>query len=83
MSDDDLLANFPSDDVPSVLNIQDVYVEDAPAEFIAEGFQDWLYEGRHHCEVAECLLHTWTHHLQLSDHDCIMTFCSRLAVRSC
>ena len=82
MSDDDLLTNFPSDDVPSGLNIQDLNVEDAPAELTAECFQDWLYEGRHTCEVAESLLHTWTHHLQSSDQDCIMDFFPRLIVRS-
>ena len=70
MSDDELLKHFPEDDVPATLNIQDLSMADWPTAFSADAFHDWLYEGRNNCEVAEALLHTWTHHSQ-SDQDTI------------
>ena len=73
MSDEEYMQNFPEDDVPTNLNIQDLSAADWPAAFTAESFQDWLCEGRSNCEVAEALLHTWTHHLQ-TDQDCIADF---------
>ena len=70
MTDDELTKHFPEDDVPDTLNIQDLSCAEWPTAFSADQFQDWLYEGRDNCVVAEVLLHTWTHHMQ-TDQDCI------------
>ena len=74
MSDAELESVIPEDDVPDTLHIQDLRDTDMPTALTAEAFQDWLEERRNNCEVAEALLHTWTHHLQTSDQDCITDF---------
>ncbi len=75
MSDEELAEYLPDDGIPEGLNIQDVDTEDWATEFTAEAFQDWLYEGRHNCDVAQALLHAWTHNnLRSSDNDTIYDF---------
>ena len=75
MSDEELTECFPEDGIPDDLNIQEVDTEEWATEFTAETFQDWLYEGRHNCEVAQALLHAWTrNNLRSSDNETIYDF---------
>ena len=59
MTEDELESTFPEDDIPTTLHVQDLRDSELPAAFTAEAFEDWLYEGRNNCEIAESLLHTW------------------------
>ena len=75
MSDCEILEHLPEDGIPDGLNIQDVDSEEWPSEFTAQAFQAWLYEGRHNCDVAQALLHAWTHNnLRTSDNETIYDF---------
>ena len=69
---------FDFDAVPAVLNFQDLDESDWLTESPSSVFQEWLTEGRHNCDVAQALLHTWTHHLQGSASDTLKDFFDQL-----
>ncbi len=69
---------FDFDAVPAGLNFQDLDESDWLTELSSSVFQEWLTEGRHNCDVAQALLHTWTHHLQGSASDTLKDFFDQL-----
>ena len=75
MSDDELAEVLPEDDVPQGLNMQELDPEHARTDLSGEEFEDWLYEGRHNCDVAQALFHAWSQpHLRATDQDCFNDF---------
>ena len=77
-SEHELEDIFPMDDVPSALHFRDLDESDYVTELTRNVFQDWLTEGRHNCDVAQALLHTWTHYLQGSANDTLHDFFEQL-----
>ena len=53
---DELETLLPEDGVPSSLAIHDVDEEDTRDSLTSHAFQQWLWEGRHDCEVALAFL---------------------------
>ena len=45
-----------------------------PDAFTENQFIEWLTEGRHDCEVAQALLHTWTRFLKGTPSDTLSDF---------
>ena len=75
MSGDELAEVLPEDDVPQGLNVQDFDPEHARADLSAEEFDNWLYDGRRNCDVAQALPHAWSQpRLRAMDRDCINDF---------
>ena len=65
---------FPEDDVPEGLHFEDVEDFEHPDAFTENQFIEWLTEGRHDCEVAQALLHTWTRFLKGTPSDTLSDF---------
>ena len=58
--DDDAIEEFlPEDGVPDTLKIDDLDEKDIPSSLSRSDFQDWLWEGRHDCDVAFAVLRLW------------------------
>ena len=59
---------FPENGVPDGLSFQDL---DDQMAWVAEVgctiFQSWSTDGKHGCDVAQALLHTWVHRLMGRD----------------
>ena len=56
LSDDDIEEVLPEDGLPSSLHIDDVDDEDDGPALTKSIFQDWVWEGRHDCDVAAAVL---------------------------
>ena len=65
--DHELAEIFPGEGgdgaVPAALNFQDLDENDYIPDFTPIVFQEWLSEGRHNCDIAQAVLHVWTHDL--------------------
>ncbi len=71
---------FPEEDgVPAGLNFQDLDDAEWLTEFSPNVFQEWLTEGRHNCDVAQALLHAWTHTMQGSASDTLCDLFDQLS----
>ena len=71
---------FPEEDgVPAGLNFQDLDDAEWLTEFSPSVFQEWLTEGRHNCDVAQALLHAWTHTMQGSASDTLCDLFDQLS----
>ena len=67
---------FPDDAVPDGLHFRDMDESQYVTELDCHTFQHWLTEGRHNCEIAQALLHTWINDLQTSAHETLASFFS-------
>eukprot|EP00972_Heterocapsa_arctica_P099485 14679775-Heterocapsa_arctica.AAC.1 len=57
-------AVLPEDGLPESLVIHDIDDTEASSSLTRAVFQDWIWEGRHDCNVAKALLTLWTRTLQ-------------------
>ena len=75
LSETEIEEAFPEDDIPDGLHIETLE-EEGPQEVSmnVDVFSCWLNEGRHDCEVAQILLHLWTHTLASSTHETLYDF---------
>ena len=60
--------------MPADLHFQDVDEADYITAFTCRTFQNWLTEGRHNCDIAQALVHTWVNDIQTSAHDTLADF---------
>ena len=51
---------LPESGIPTTLKIEDLEDEDTNTGFSRTDFCDWLWEGRHDCDVAFAVLRLWT-----------------------
>ena len=83
---DELETLLPEDGVPSSLAIHDIDEEDNRDSLTSHAFQQWLWEGRHDCEVALAFLRLFasaTRGRQAMRHSPISSFsCMKTIVRA-
>ena len=51
---------LPENGIPDTLQIEDLADDGMAAGFSRTDFCDWLWEGRHDCDVAFAVLRLWT-----------------------
>ena len=51
---------LPDSGIPETLKIEDLDDDALESGFTRAEFQDWLWEGRHDCDVAFAVLRLWT-----------------------
>ena len=69
---------LPEDGMPASLVVHDLaHEEDAPVLTRAL-FQEWLWEGRHDCDVAVSLLRFWATAVRGSSHDTVADYFDQL-----
>ena len=59
LDEDTIEELLPEDGVPDTLKIDDLDEKDFPSSLSRNDFQDWLWEGRHDCDVAFAILRLW------------------------
>ena len=74
LSDEDIEEILPEDGLPSSLHIDDLDDEDDGPALTKNVFQDWIWEGRHDCDVAAAVLRMWVGALRGSGNDAIADF---------
>ena len=65
LPDDEIAEVLPEDGMPASLVIHDLEGDENTGGITKSDFQDWLWEGRHDCEVAVALLRFWLTTLKL------------------
>jgi hypothetical protein len=71
---DELEQLLPEDGLPETLVVHDLEPEKEPAALTRAVFQEWLWEGRHECQVAISLLRLWATTARESSHDTLADF---------
>ena len=74
LSDNAIEEVLPEDGLPSSLHIDDLDDEDDGPALTKSVFQDWIWEGRHDCDVAAAVLRMWVGALRGSGNDAIADF---------
>ena len=74
LEDDEIATVLPEDGLPPTLHIDDLDDEPPVAGMSKHEFQDWIWEGRHDCEVALAMLRMWVGALRGSGSDTIGDF---------
>ena len=59
LDEEELATVLPEDGVPESLHIEDLDDEPHVSGMTKQEFQDWIWEGRHDCEVAQAMLRMW------------------------
>ena len=78
LDDADINAVLPEDGVPETLHIEDLEDEEPASGLSKQDFQDWLWEGRHDCEVALAFLRMWVGTMRGTGNDTIGDFFDQL-----
>ena len=69
---------LPEDGMPPSLVIHDLAHEEETPGLTRQMFQEWLWEGRHDCDVAVSLLRFWATAVRGSSHDTIADYFEQL-----
>ena len=67
----DIAEVLPEDGVPTSQHIDDLDAETEAPSLTNKSFQDWIWEGRHDCDVAAAILRMWVGALRASGNDTI------------
>ena len=74
LPDSEIENVLPEDGLPEGLHIEDYDDTLAAASFTKTEFHDWIWEGRHDCDVAVSLLRFWATAVRGSSHDTIADY---------
>ena len=69
---------LPEDGLPETLHVEDLEDEEPASGLSKQDFQDWLWEGRHDCEVALAFLRMWVGTMRGTGNDTIGDFFDQL-----
>ena len=78
LEDDEIATVLPEDGVPDTLHIEDLDEEEPTSGMTLQEFQDWIWEGRHDCEVAQAMLRMWVGALRATGSDTLGDFYNQL-----
>ena len=82
LSEEELLEELPESGVPGSLVMHDLDEEEPESTALdADPFQEWLWEGRFDCDVAQAFLRLWTVGLRGSDDETLADFFEALRVQ--
>ena len=78
LPEEEIAEVLPEDGMPPGLAIHDLAHEEDAAALSRHVFQEWLWEGRHDCDVAVSLLRFWATAVRGSSHDTIADYFDQL-----
>ena len=80
LSDQEIEEVLPEDGFPTTLVVHELDDEQESSSISRSQFQEWLWEGRHDCEVAMSVLRFWATTLRGSSNDTIADYYDQLVL---